>query len=555
MFWLKARVLSFDEYKTRGITLALVSGEMRISLSQIHTRGFVVIELNRMLPLKLHIKTSLLASLITVLMFVVALTFVSIRIASLIQEKEKDLARTQATSFAEHIENLSSRDNDSLQEATNLIDSTQPSVSAVRVWKADTNNFSELVASDDSADVQAISVENESVLRSGKPTEAIFQNRRKETFRAFAPITDKNGTVFGAVEIAQDLDRPWTIAAGYAQSEIWVALVTVLLIMAATYLLFRYLVYRPLKLLLDAMAQAETGNLSIQAPVFAEDELGQVASKFNRMVSSLDEVTKEREAYQETLQTRITEATGELQNKNEQLSDANRELWRVSKHLSEVERLAAAGQTAAQFAHEVGTPLNLISGHVQLLRLKSKDENDTRLQIISEQIERIERIVRGMLDRTKITKGEKNLLDLNEVLRRTFEATAPLLDERKINLTENLEENLPLILGDGDHLQQLFINLINNALDAMTATDGELKIETRRAGNSVVIDFADNGTGMSETVLARIFDVLYTTKGTRGTGLGLVVVKQIIQEHDGAIEVESKAGQGTRFRLHFPVSR
>lgn len=524
-----------------------------MSFARISTCDLIMIELNSMFPLKLHIKTSLLASLITVLMFVVALTFVSIRIASLIQEKEKDLARTQALQFAEHIENLASRDTASLQEATNLIDSTQPHISSVRVWKADANNFSELIASDDSEDVQAITSADETVLRSGKPTENIFLRRDKEIFRAFAPLKNKNGTVFGAVEIAQDLDRPWTIAAGYAQSEIWVALVTVLLIMAAIYLLFRYLVYRPLKLLLDAMAQAERGNLSIQAPVFAEDELGQVANKFNRMVSSLDEVTKEREAYQETLQTRITEATGELQYKNEQLSDANRELWRVSRHLSEVERLAAAGQTAAQFAHEVGTPLNLISGHVQLLRLKSKDENNSRLEIISEQIERIERIVRQMLDRTKLTTGARNLLDVNEVLRRTFEATAPLLDERKVELVENFSENVPPISGDGDHLQQVFINLINNALDAM-AHGGTLKVETRCEGNSVVIVFADNGTGMTEDVRLKIFDTLYTTKGTRGTGLGLVVVRQIIQEHDGTIEVESEAGKGTKFYLRFPVS-
>ena len=512
-----------------------------------------MIELNPMPPLKLHIKTSLLASLITVLMFVVALTFVSIRIASLIQEKEMDLARTQASQFAEHIENLTSRNTDALQEATNLVDSTQPALSSVRVWKDDTNNFSELIASDASEDVQAISPENQIVLRSGSPVESIFENHGKETFRAFAPLKNRAGKVFGAVEIAQDLDRPWNIAAGYAQSEIWVALVTVLLIMTAIYLLFRYLVYRPLKTLLDAMAQAEAGNLDIHAPVYSEDELGQVADKFNLMVSSLNEATKERERYQETLQTRIREATGELQNKNEQLSEANRELWRVSRHLSEVERLTSAGQTAAQFAHEVGTPLNLISGHVQLLRLKSKDDNNARLEIISEQIERIERIVRGMLDRTKLTTGARSRLDLNEVLHRTFEATAPLLDERQVKLTENFSANLPPIDGDGDHLQQVFINLVNNALDAMPH-GGELEVDTRREKKFVTIDFIDDGTGMSEDVQTKIFDTLYTTKGKHGTGLGLVVVKQIVQEHDGTIEVESEPGRGTKFHLRFPIS-
>lgn len=533
--------------------LAFVQSKMRISLSQIHTRGLIMVEMNAMRPLKLHIKTSLLASLITMLMFIVALTFVSVRIASLIQEKEKDLARTQANSFAEHIENLASRDNDSLQDAANLVDSTQPSLTAVRVWKAEKNNFSELIASDGSDDVQAVSAADEAVLRSGTASESIFESHGKETFRAFAPLKDKSGTVFGAVEIAQDLDRSWSIAEGYAQSEFWFALTTVLLIMTATYLLFRYLVYRPLKTLLDAMAQAEIGNLNVHAPVYAEDELGQVATKFNRMVSSLNEATKEREAYQETLQVRVNEATEELKNKNDQLSEANLELWRVSRHLSEVERLAAAGQTAAQFAHEVGTPLNLISGHVQLLRLKSQKENNSRLEIISEQIERIERIVRGMLDRTKLTTGERSRLDVNEVLRRTFEATAPLLDEKKIKLVENFSENLPLISGDGDHLQQVFINLINNALDAMPE-GGKLKIETRCSRDSVTIDFADNGMGMTEDVRLKIFDTLYTTKGNRGTGLGLVVVKQIVQEHNGTIEVESEAGQGTSFHLRFPAA-
>lgn len=529
---------------------------MRVSPRRIHIPGLGVLEMNAMRPLKLHIKTSLLASLITVLMFVVALAFVSVRIASLVEEKDKDLARTQAAELAEHIENLSSKDATLLQQSANLVDNVQPRLSAVRIWKNDENNFSQLVASDASQNVESIPTTAETFLREGKPAEILTGgNTNKPAFRAFAPIKNPSGKVFGAVEIAQDLDSPQTIAAGYAKSEIWVAVLTVLLIMTATYLLFRFLVYQPLKLLLDAMQQAESGNLSVQTPVSTEDELGQVAAKFNRMVSALNEANKERQAYQETLQARIKEATEELQNKNEQLSEANLELWRVSRHLSEVERLAAAGRTAAQFAHEVGTPLNLISGHVQLLRLQTAEKNADRLDIIADQIERIERIVRRMLDRNRLSKGEKNLLDLNEVLHRTFEASAPLLDERKVKLIENLDNNLPPIEGNADHLQQIFINLINNALDAMTAGNGELKVQTKSEGNSVIVDFADSGAGMNQEVLARIFDVLYTTKADRGgTGLGLVVVKQIVQEHNATIEVESLEGKGSRFVLRFPAA-
>lgn len=532
-----------------------------------------------MRTLKLYVKTSLLASLITVLMFVLALTFLSARIAALIQGKEKDLARIQAAELAEQIESfgLNERDSERLRQSANLIQSGRPNVTAVRIWQTDSNapagsgEFTELASSDDSFAAQSVAENNRAALQNNQTTETEIRQDDKTVFRVFAPLREANGKVFGAVEVAQTLDSPWTIAAGYAQSQLGLAIAAVFLITLATYLLFRYLVYRPIELLMYAMRRAEAGDLDARAPVFADDELGKVAARFNRMVAALNEMTNERKAYQETLQTRVHEATEELQQKNEQLADANRELWQMSRRLSETERLAAAGQTAAQFAHEVGTPLNLISGHVQLLRLKSENENDgdddgdgnangnggnkERLDIISAQIERIERIVRSMLDRTKLAKRQRVMLDLNEVLQRTFDATAPMFDEKRVHLAKNLAGNLPPVSGDADHLQQVFINLINNALDAMpTATGGELKIETSREENQAIVDFADDGAGMDDETRAKIFDVLYTTKGARGTGLGLVVVKQIMQEHDGEIEVESAVGKGTRFRLRFPLA-
>lgn len=516
--------------------------------------------MNPMRPLKLYLKTTILTSIITILMFAVALVFVSVRIAGLVRGKEKDLARLQATEFADHIGNLPNpKDASVLNQLANLIDNTQPTLTSVRIWqRGETNDFSQMVSSDDSPPpAQAIPATNQSALLQNQRTESTFENsaNQKTVFRAFAPLQEKNGKIFGAVEISQTLDSPWTIAADYAQSEAGVAAVTIAMLTLGTFFLFRYFVYRPLKILLDAMSQAETGNLAVQAPIFADDELGQLATKFNRMVSSLNVMTKEREAYQDALHERVREATEELQNKNEQLTEANRELWRVSRRLTEVERLAAAGQTAAQFAHEVGTPLNLISGHVQLLRLQTKGENISRLDVISQQIERIERIVRSTLDRTRIAKGEREAINVNEILRRTLEATKPLFDERNIELTTRMDEDLPEILGDADHLQQTFINLINNALDAMPER-GRLHVTTRFEAekNSVTIDFDDNGVGMTEEVRAKIFDVLYTTKGRRGTGLGLTVVKQIMQEHEGEIEVESKIGKGTRFRLRFPAA-
>jgi signal transduction histidine kinase len=222
-------------------------------------------------------------------------------------------------------------------------------------------------------------------------------------------------------------------------------------------------------------------------------------------------------------------------------------------------RLAAAGQTAAHFAHEVGTPLNLISGHVQLLKsdlARDPHDADARIKTISAQIERIERIVRGMLDKTRF-ETELSPLDLNALLRRLCDAMSPAFDKRNIRLVETLFENLPLIAGSSDRLQQLFLNLINNSVDAM-AEGGDLHVCTAaRPGKNgkllqVTVDFADTGVGMTPEILSHIFDPLYTTKQRgHGTGLGLVIVSQIVSEHGATIEVESTPEHGTRFRLAF----
>jgi signal transduction histidine kinase len=170
-----------------------------------------------------------------------------------------------------------------------------------------------------------------------------------------------------------------------------------------------------------------------------------------------------------------------------------------------------------------------------------------------------------MLDRTRAETVEFTPLDLNGLLRRIFDATEPTLDASGVRLTASLAEDLPAVAGDADRLQQVFINLFNNALDAMRA-GGELRVttsfepsddddNTASPGGSVHVDFNDTGTGMSEEVRAHIFDPLYTTKERgRGTGLGLVVVRQVVAEHGGRIEVESEPGRGARFRLTFPAA-
>jgi signal transduction histidine kinase len=274
------------------------------------------------------------------------------------------------------------------------------------------------------------------------------------------------------------------------------------------------------------------------------------------MVTRLQAMTAERAKHQKHLEETVTEKTAELAERNAQLEEASAEMFEIQRELTKYERLAAAGQLAAQFAHEVGTPLNLISGHVQLLMLRTPDEKtQERLSLIASQIARIEKIVRGMLDATRRPRPTLAPTDLNALLQRIFEITAPTLAAREVELRVEFEDTTPTVLADSEQLQQVFINLINNSLDAMP-NGGQLYFATTTVGEFATITCRDTGTGISADARDRIFDPLFTTKlNGHGSGLGLTVVHKIIQEHQGQITLKSEAGQGAEFQISLPLAQ
>jgi len=520
-----------------------------------------------MRPLKLHTKTTLLASAITLAVLGVLVALVSVRFAERVREEQKLLAQTEADNLADHLSRMPApRDPEQIARLAALVHGSRPDAVTVRVWERVGGLFQQVASSSPSVTpADDVPDEVKAGLRSGLEThvvEARPEGSDDSLYRVFAPVSDGD-RLSGAVEVIERLDGATTIAWGYGRGAFWLAPLAVALITTGIFILFRHFVYGPVERMLGSMERAGAGDLSAEAPSVAEDEIGRLARGFNRMLGRLREMTAERDAQNQLLERRVREATAALEERNVQLEETNLELYQTARRLTESERLAAAGQTAAQLAHEVGTPLNLISGHVQLLLASPSHDPDAerkRLQTISTQIERIERIVRQMLDRTRPEAAEMSPLDLNQLLRRIFDATAPTLDASSVRLTHALARDLPSVVGDADRLQQVFINLVNNALDAMP-DGGELKVTTRfmrdegDGAGSVSVEFEDTGTGMSEDVRARIFDPLYTTKARgRGTGLGLVVVRQALAEHGGRIEVESEAGAGSRFRLTFPAA-
>ncbi len=507
--------------------------------------------------MKLHTKTTILISVITVAVMLATVLLIGVRMVSLVQRDEQALAQFQALSLAEQISLMPTpRDEADLARALAQARGARPNVTAVRIWNYSGAGLSEYLSSQGSLPAEPLTEElitpfraTPATIVAGSLPAQTFVRDGESFYQVLAPIREK-GKLVGVVSITERLNDVPSIVQQYAWNALWLALVAVGLITVSTYLSFRNMVYAPLERLLQSITAMSTGDIT-------EDEIGRASKEYERMLAQLHTLTEERERQKDVLHERVLEATQELQDRNEQLAEANRELWEISRRLTQMERLAVAGQTAAQFAHEVGTPLSTISIHAEMLRetVQAMPDALRRTTIISEQIERIERIVRGMMDRTRIEKPELKPLDLNALLQHISETMEPALVARNVQfITELLSQPL-VIAGDSDRLQQVFINLINNALDAMP-NGGELRLSAACDHDAVCVTVTDTGCGMDAETQARIFDPLYTTKQRgRGTGFGLVVAKQVLEEHHGTISVESKLGTGSTFRLTFPTRK
>jgi two-component system NtrC family sensor kinase len=229
----------------------------------------------------------------------------------------------------------------------------------------------------------------------------------------------------------------------------------------------------------------------------------------------------------------------------------------LEDQLMQAEKLSSIGLLAAGVAHEVNTPLAVIASQAQMLsrQLDPDDPRSRTLEKITKQAFRASEIVNNLLKFSRVSGSEFSEIDVNKVLRETFSLVEPMLRTSKISLNAQLTPSLPAVFGNQGKLQQVFMNLIMNARDAMPR-GGELTLATEAENGSVLVEVADNGMGIPTEHLNRIFDPFFTTKSTsRGTGLGLAVTYGIIREHAGQVRVESNVGRGTTFRLEFPAAR
>jgi signal transduction histidine kinase len=258
----------------------------------------------------------------------------------------------------------------------------------------------------------------------------------------------------------------------------------------------------------------------------------------------------------EEIEAKVAESTRELEEKNRELRRLNEDLYYTQRRLARMERLSAAQHIAARFAHKIGTPLNLVSGHIQML-LQSRTEDQVltkKLQLIQSQLEKLETIVRDMLDETRKPVLQLDAFDLNRLLDRICTLVEPTFAGRGIRVDRKLPAVPVTILGDEIQLEQVFLNLFNNALDAMPE-GGMLTVRMVESGDGVRVELCDTGEGMTDSALSQMFRPFFTTKEIgRGTGIGLSIVKEILTAHGATIDAESELGRGTAFTIVFPTA-
>jgi signal transduction histidine kinase len=309
----------------------------------------------------------------------------------------------------------------------------------------------------------------------------------------------------------------------------------------------RSLIHQPVARIHSAMRQAGSGDFTARASIVRRDELGAVAAGLNDMLGRLQEFTV-------ALQDLVDEQTAELRRKNQELLESSQRDAALREALARAQQMAAVGQMAASVAHQVGTPLNLISGYVQMLQEDHAIDPraQRRLAIVQEQIAKVASVVRTMLDHSR-RPDKRWPVAIGSLLARVADVARPKLSASSIALALDVTSDLPRIEANGEELELAILNLVNNSLDAMPH-GGRLAIRASQSNGHVRLEIADNGKGIPPELLPKIFEPWVTTKPAgRGTGLGLSITRDVIARHGGTIAAASEPGR-TVFTIDLPIA-
>ena len=465
------------------------------------------------------------------------------------------------------------KDPDKLDQLLESIAGPDRSIFQIDVFKrVGKTNEVELVRSSGDESVVEWGPEIGSYLTLTKPqAELVDLNTGGRAWKVYQPIrAHRPGQQpLGLIRVYCDLER-WEVVWDNNLKRTYRTLPGVLLgEFILLWLILRMLISDPIEATVLAMERLERGEAGARIPIKRSDELGLIAAQFNGMAVQLQRAGEEREALiheirglNTNLQDRIDAALAELQAKNAELAAMAERNALLREELGAQERLAVAGQLAATFAHEVGTPLNLVNGHLQLME-GQKDLPERvreRLGVIQAQIQRVSGIVRRMLDLTRRPQLHQEDLSFRDLLTDLRELWAPTLTSHGITVAAEVPPGC-LLNVDRKQMEQLFLNLMKNAVDAMPE-GGTVRLSARPAEESTPgglwweLRFQDSGQGIPADLVSQVFRPMFTTKPEgKGTGLGLSICREIVRSHGGEIRIESTEGKGTCVVFTLPGAR
>ena len=321
---------------------------------------------------------------------------------------------------------------------------------------------------------------------------------------------------------------------------LYIFLDTLVLVMVGLVLLSR-IVVKPIHQLLHLTAGYKEGDEVPAVAAGSGNEIGELSRSLHNMLRRLDENKKE------------------LRDHIASLEKANNELRQAQDEIIRSEKLASVGRLAAGIAHEIGNPIGIILGYLDLLRAGDIGEEQKKdfLGRIESEITRVSRIIKDLLDFSRPSSGELVNTHVHEALQNTMSMLAPQ------PMMENIQSRLELgalndvVLADPNRLQQVFLNILLNSADALAkkGTEMTFMIRSENVGEYIRVSFIDNGPGIAGNELVHIFDPFYTTKEPgKGTGLGLSVCYRIVESLGGTINAESDPGRGTKIIVSLPLA-
>ena len=385
---------------------------------------------------------------------------------------------------------------------------------------------------------------NNAVLKEGKPwiDRAFVVNDWYIT--AYEPIKNIDNKIIGILYVGM-LEKPYIDTTERVMLTFTIiAFLCVVLLLVILYFSTTRII-NPLQKMVVATRKIAKGDLSHKVEVNSKDEIGYLADSFNQMTKDLKSANEKLIDWGKFLEKKVQERT--------------KELTEMQAHLFESEKLASLGKLAAGIAHEINNPLGgiLIYSHLMLEDTDKNSPHYENLKKVVKETSRCKDIVKGLLEFARPKEPEMTLISINEIVERSLAIMERQALFQNITIEKKYASDMPKIVADSAQLQQVFMNIILNAAEAMDG-NGVLTLSTslNRDKTQIEVNFSDTGHGIKEEDKKRLFEPFFSTKEVgEGTGLGLSISYSIIQKHRGTIEVQSQPGKGSTFTVKLPIKK